>query len=278
MGPLTIEVDGLPVAGTEVGSGEPVVLLLHGFGTDRSSWDDVIHQLTPLGRVVAIDRPGSGETPLGTDCRRRVELCTVDGEAALIGRIISRLGVAGATLVGHSAGALVAAAVALREPRIVHALVLESPAIDDDLGPPPIVRRFARTGPGLVFGPPMLRVAWPLAVRAGVRRSYADPIAAGAASARVRRSLARPGWADDLWARTRHWEPAGVARRLDELDHPTLVVAGPDDRIVSPARARAVAARIRGAELVTVAGTGHVPHEERPEEFADLVLTHVRAR
>jgi pimeloyl-ACP methyl ester carboxylesterase len=47
---------------------------------------------------------------------------------------------------------------------------------------------------------------------------------------------------------------------------PVMVVTGDRDRLVDPAFSREMAASIRGAELVTIHGAGHVAMLERPEE------------
>jgi pimeloyl-ACP methyl ester carboxylesterase len=252
-----------------------VVVCLHGFGTDRRSWDPVLDGLATVGDVLAVDRPGFGETSLGDGPDDRRAACSVDGEAAIIAELLEQTGPS--VLVGHSAGALIAAAVALRAPPLVRALVLEAPAIAGDLGPPAAVRAFARTPPGRVLGEPLLRLGGPLALRAGLRRSYAVQAAADAAGARMAELMRRPGWATDYWDRTIHWAPHDVLARLSDLDLPVLVVAGGGDRLVRRDQVGAVVAAIDGAALQTIQGVNHVPHEERPAAFLAAVLSFLRS-
>lgn len=68
--------------------------------------------------------------------------------------------------------------------------------------------------------------------------------------------------------------------RLGEVSVPALVLCGEKDRPNMPA-ARALAAGIRGAELLIIPGAGHQSHMQAPEAFATLLgafLTRVSAQ
>jgi 3-oxoadipate enol-lactonase len=62
------------------------------------------------------------------------------------------------------------------------------------------------------------------------------------------------------------------AAPLERLRMPTLVVTSDEDRLYPPALAREMARRIPGAELVEIAGAGHITNIERPEAFNRAVL------
>ena len=57
------EVNGLSVHYKEMGQGEPVFILLHGFGASEFSWREVVEPLSREGRVIEIGR---------ASCRERV--------------------------------------------------------------------------------------------------------------------------------------------------------------------------------------------------------------
>jgi pimeloyl-ACP methyl ester carboxylesterase len=63
---------------------------------------------------------------------------------------------------------------------------------------------------------------------------------------------------------------APVWDRLGEIDVPVLLVAGGLDRPYVGAHARMAALLPRG-RAVTVAGAGHAPQLERPDEVAALI-------
>jgi len=57
-----VEINGLTVHYKETGQGEPVFILLHGFGASEFSWREVMEPLSSSGRVIAYDRPAFGLT------------------------------------------------------------------------------------------------------------------------------------------------------------------------------------------------------------------------
>jgi pimeloyl-ACP methyl ester carboxylesterase len=73
------------------------------------------------------------------------------------------------------------------------------------------------------------------------------------------------------------WQPLlhdpKLARRLDRIRAPTLVVWGEQDRLVPPAHGEAYASGIPGARLELIPECGHLPHLER----ADVLVRCVRA-
>jgi pimeloyl-ACP methyl ester carboxylesterase len=67
-----------------------------------------------------------------------------------------------------------------------------------------------------------------------------------------------------------------LSRWLGRIGVQTLVVWGDSDGIVSPDYGRAFARLIPGARFETIAGCGHHPEIERPEELAALIGSFVR--
>ncbi|CAL5097631.1 unnamed protein product [Urochloa decumbens] len=62
-----------------------------------------------------------------------------------------------------------------------------------------------------------------------------------------------------------------VSKRLSEISCPVLVVTGDTDRIVPAWNAERVAHAISGARFEVIKDCGHLPQEERPEEFLSVV-------
>ncbi|RCV15732.1 hypothetical protein SETIT_3G081300v2 [Setaria italica] len=67
-----------------------------------------------------------------------------------------------------------------------------------------------------------------------------------------------------------------VSKRLSEISCPVLVVTGDTDRIVPAWNAERVAHAIPGARFEVIKGCGHLPQEERPEEFLSVVERFLR--
>ena len=63
-----IQVNGLKVHYKIYGQGDPVVVLLHGFGASLFSWREVTGPLSNLGTVIIYDRPAFGLTERPVIC------------------------------------------------------------------------------------------------------------------------------------------------------------------------------------------------------------------
>lgn len=113
----TVAVDGVELFFTERGSGRPI-LLVHGFGGNADVWGELIDLLADDHRVIAYDRRGftrSRHSPAEGFQRHR------EDAAALL----RELNAAPAIVVGWSNGGLVALDLAVHNPELVAALVLQ---------------------------------------------------------------------------------------------------------------------------------------------------------
>lgn len=117
-----LSVPGGHQAVRETGNG-PAVVLLHGIGSGAGSWLEVALQLGQQARVIAWDAPGYGEsTPLVPSAPR------AEDYAERLLQALNALSVDRCVLVGHSLGAITAAAFSRLDPQRVSRLVLLSPA------------------------------------------------------------------------------------------------------------------------------------------------------
>lgn len=232
-------------------NGTPV-LMLHGFTDSWRSYELVLPHLPAGYRYIMPDQRGHGDTEVPECCYRTRDL------AADAVALLDELDIERAVVVGHSAGSLVGQRVAMDHPERVAGLVLigsgarvavppieELIAIVDTL-PDPVPLEFAR----------MFQID---ATHVPVPPEMIDVMAAGSAQvpARVWRAVLHGLMADD---------PAGY---LSGIRAPTLIIAGDRDAIWGPADQAVLKAAIPGAELRMYRETGHSPHWERPERFAD---------
>ncbi len=257
----------------DAGTGDPGIVLLHGFGGSTFSWRNVTPALSADHRVVAFDRPGFGLTtrPLPGEWSSDNPY-SAEGQVRSTLALMDRLGLDEAVLVGHSAGGAVALATALAHPERVRALVLVAPAVYGG-GPPSWVKPLLRI--------PQIRRLGPLVTRRLVgslesilERSYADP---SLITAEVREGYKQPLRADDwdrgLWELTLATGRTDLADRLADVAVPTLVITGDSDQIVPPEDSELVAATIPGAGWAVISGAGHLVMEERPADFLQHLLT-----
>lgn len=272
-----IPVGGLQIYCQIAGEGSPAIILLHGFGASLFTWRLAIPPLANYGTVVAYDRPAFGLTerprPPATG---GLNPYAPESQPVLLTGLMDALGIERAVLVGHSAGGTVALATALRYPQRVQALALIDAAIYDPGGTPtwllPLVG-LARRLPWPVsllprlapYGQRAFDIAWhdPGRITPDVFAGYAAP-------------YLQPGWGaaflDFLAANPRR--PA--AWELHRLQMPVLVMTGDDDRIVPTRDSRRLASELPNAELVVIRDCGHIPQEERPQEFLQAIASFLR--
>ncbi|HSR48520.1 MAG TPA: alpha/beta hydrolase [Anaerolineales bacterium] len=269
-----LEIEGLELYTESAGSGEPLILLLHGFGASAFSWRDVLEPLGRIGTSVAYDRTGFGLStrPLPGEWEGESPYSAAS-QAELVPSMIEALGAEDAVLIGNSAGGTVAVLAALEHPERVRALVLVSPAVYTTGGLPSWIKPllalppFDRIGPLLVRriateGMQILDAAWHDPGRITPERigGYRLPLQA-------------ENWDQALWQVSLAPSPPPIGDRLEELSLPVLIITGDDDRVVPTADSIQLAGEIPQANLVVLPECGHLPQEECPVAFLEAVTS-----
>ncbi len=268
-----IEINGLSVHYKELGQGDPVFILLHGFGASLYSWREVMAPVSVHGRVIAYDRPAFGLTgrPMPGDWQGDSPY-GVPAQVEMLKGLMDTLGVEQAILVGNSMGGTIAMNFTLKYPDRTQALILVDPAVYNSGGAsgwlkpllstpqlnhlgPLIARRILNSGPEL------LELAWhdPSKLTPDVVAAYRQP-------------LQIENWDRALWELTKASGGVDLPAHLAEFNLPILVITGDDDRIVPTADSIRLAGELPGAELAVIPTAGHVPQEEQPQAFLKAIL------
>lgn len=257
-----------------MGSG-PVALLIHGTGASTHSWRDLMPLLATRFTCVAMDLPGHAFT--GTPAAFRLSLPGMaQAVGALVRALTPELGGPVDLVVGHSAGAAIGARAVLDGALAPRALA----GLNGAYLPLPGL-------PGLLF-PPVARLmaATPVAAQLFARRDWdraaVERLIGGTGSTLDPRGLALygalvrdPRHAAGALGMMARWDLRPLARDLARLRVPLALVVGANDRAVPPRDAQRVRALVPATTPVsidTVAGAGHLVHEERPAEVAALLL------
>ena len=278
---LELDIDG-PVRLTEYGGSGPLLLLVHGLGGSSENWDVVGPRLASIGRAVAVDLVGFGDSAPG---RRHA---AVETNARLVAEVTERLGHERAMVIGNSMGALVAMITAVERPSVVDRLVLVNPALPVSRRHPPDLEVLAKLLGPLIpgIGVPAFRV-----YRAAhspeeetaetLRLVTADPstVPAWARERLVEANRRRRGhpWAIPAFLEADRsiaryvLRPRRFGRLIHRIGAPTLLVHGSEDRLVSVASARWAAEERPDWAYVEMEGVGHVPMLEAPDRFAASV-------
>ena len=244
------------------------MLLLHGTGAATHSWRDLMPTLAEHFRVVAPDLPGHGFTSAP-----RASGYTLPAMAKSVAALLDTLAMVPGVSVGHSAGAAIAARMALdgalTGPMVsLNGALLPFPGAAAQLFPqmarmlflnPVMPRLFAMSGQSESF------------VRRFLERSTGSHV--DDAGARFyQRLFACSGHCAAALGMMANWDLESLKKSLPELKSPIILFAGDDDAAVPPSVADEVAAIISNASFRHFSGLGHLAHEEAPEEVAAAIL------
>jgi len=252
----------------------PAVLLVHGTGAATHSWRDVLPLLAQRFTVVAPDLPGHGFTELPPSHR-----LSLPGMAWGLRELLRALGIAPVLGVGHSAGAAVLIRMALdghlpERGNPARAIVSLNGALLPLGGMPgPIFSPLARMAVMLPGVPGLL--AWQASDPAVVARLLegTGSLIDARGVELYARLLRRSGHVAAALGMMANWDLQPLAEAMPRLAVPLVLVVGTGDRTIPPSHADRVRALLPSARIIALSGLGHLAHEERPDELAQLVAT-----
>jgi pimeloyl-ACP methyl ester carboxylesterase len=256
-----LDVNGVRLHYVERGSGAPLVLL-HGNGSMIQDFESsgLIDLAAQNYRVIVFDRPGFGHSE-----RPRNVVWTPAAQAELINSALHQLGVSHVIVLGHSWGASVAVALALKYPQLVQGLVLASGYYYPTLRPD-VVALSAPAVPlagdvlGHTLSPLVSRVMWPLLMakifgpRPVPKKFDGFPKEMALRPSQIRASAAESALMipDAFYFRDEY----------ANLKMPVVIVAGDEDRLVDiDAQSTRLHRDIPQSSFHRVPRTGHMVHQ-----------------
>ncbi len=246
----------------------PLLLLLHGAGASTHTWRGLAPRLAQDFTLVMPDLPGQGFSRLGNRMR-----CGLDAMSEDLGALMADQGWQPQAILGHSAGAALALRLAERLAVKPRALVGLNAALDKFEGLPGVV--FPVLARLLALNPLVPSLFARLAGgEAQVKRLIASTGSKIDAEGRhlYERLVAEPSHIDGTLTMMAQWQLDGLIARLPMIDTPTLFLTGSADRAVPPSVSRDAAARMPHAQVIEMAGAGHLIHEEAPVATAALLI------
>lgn len=253
-----IDIDGVVLHYVERGNGRPLVLF-HGNGSMIQDFQSsgLIDLAAANYRVIVFDRPGFGHS-----LRPRNIVWTPEAQAELFMKALDRLQVRQAIVMGHSWGASVAVALAIKHPDFVEALVLASgyffPTARAD-----VVALSAPAIPGLgdlvsvTISPLLSRLMWP-----AMLRKLFGPRAVPEKFAGFPKEMAvRPSQIRASAAETALMIPAAYAsaKAYEGLAMPMIIIAGEDDRLIDiDEQSGRLHDEVKQSKLHRIPGIGHM--------------------
>jgi pimeloyl-ACP methyl ester carboxylesterase len=266
-----IEVNGVRLHYVERGAGDPVVLL-HGNGSMIQDFEcsGLIDLVATNHRVIVFDRPGFGHSD-----RPRSTVWTPDAQAELIEGALSQIGISNAIILGHSWGASVAVALALRSPALVRGLVLASgyyyPTFKPDvvaLAAPaiPLVGDILR----YTLSPLLSRATWPLMMskifgpRSVPKKFEAFPKEMALRPSQIRASAAEAAlMLPDAFL---------LYGQYVDLKMPVVIIAGEKDRLVDiDSQSARLHSDVSQSSFHRIAGNGHMIQQTATDQVMSAI-------
>lgn len=270
------EVDGATVHYQEFGLPEnPTLILIHGYTASTYVWKSVAPMLAENGfHVIAVDLLGFGysEKPGWFDY-------TLESQARMIMRLMNVLGIGRATLVGSSYGGAVASFLTLDYPERVEKLVLVSAVSNDNAKNHPILRMVEVPGLGEIMTPFLLDLKPLLKFR--MNNTFAPDNSHLITQERldsVHRPLSAADAHHSVLESARNWKAGRIEEDAQLIDQPTLLVWGENDVVIPVHNGYKLQRLILNSRLVIFRKCGHLPPEEAPDNFVEVVSGFCRDR
>lgn len=269
-----LEVEGVRVHYQEAGAPDaPPILLIHGFTASNFVWNDVLLPIAEQGfRVIAPDLIGFGFSEKPGDGKY-----TIEAQARMITGLMDQLGIESAGLVGSSYGGAVAATCALDYGKRVRFLVLVDAVINDYVRRRFLLRLAAAPVIGEFISPLMLGSR--RLVHQQLRNGYAPRNRHLFDEERItahHRPLLAASTQRATLLTLRRWNAGRIEREAHRIQQPTLLIWGEVDPEIPLAHGRKLFERIQDSQLVIFRHCGHMPMEEYPQEFTEVLIDFCR--
>jgi pimeloyl-ACP methyl ester carboxylesterase len=248
--PGTPCVDGIKLHWSSTGQGPRTVILVHGWTCDDTTWKPQIPALARDYRVLTLDLPGHGKSDPPMDGKLSMDLF-----ARAVESVRREAGADRVVLVGHSMGTPVIVQYARLFPRHVSAMVFVDGVVRiPNMGP------IARL-PGLLVALPALR-------KAMIRSTFSSSTTPDTRKHILSMMMGTPT-PTAVGAMNATFDPA--IWKGDVVTQPVLGLYAERFRH----NREYIRTRFPNIEYVEIAGTGHFPMLEKPDEFNRLLLDYL---
>jgi pimeloyl-ACP methyl ester carboxylesterase len=242
------------------------LLLIHGTSSSLRTWDGVTAQLKSQYRIIRFDLPGFGLT--GPNPNRDYSTIYYN---QVIDSLLTALHVSRVIIVGNSLGGSIATQYAIYQPGKVRGLVLV-----DAAGLPPAKKTTGAIGFKLAQMPVINRLLTIITPRELVKKSLQDAYGdtekvTDSLTTQYFDMLTREGNRQALIDRMRQgWQVTDI-NFLTKVEAPTLIVWGSKDRLIPVENAELFQQKIKNSQVHIWDNLGHVPMEEDPVAFSDIL-------
>lgn len=271
-----VEIDGMQVHYQEFGDAKnPTLVLIHGYTASTYVWHTVAPKFAKAGfHIIAVDLIGFGfsEKPAWFDY-------SIASQARMVQRLMNRLGIGKATVIGSSYGGAVASWLTLDNPERVEKLVLVDAVINDSPMNHPLMRVIGFRGVGEAVSPFLIDSKRFLQFRMqGTLHPANHHLITDERINAILRPLKAADAHNSLLMTIKNWDANRIEEDAHLIDQPTLIVWGDSDTVIPIECGETLYDRILNSRFVVLKDCGHIPPEEKPELFTELVTEFCKDR
>jgi len=261
----TVKANGIRIAYEIQGAGRPLILIA-GVGYGAWFWHKILPGLAEHNQVITFDNRGAGgsDKPAGP--------YTVSMMAADTAGLMDALGIADASVMGHSLGGFIAQELIVTRPDLVSKLILAStnyggtkviPITSEAMDvltnregdPLELVRR----GIAIACAPRFVKKQMSL-VQELINYRFTNPVPVPQYQSQVAAGAGMVALTDEQ-----------IDLRMNAIQVPTLILFGEFDRVVPPGNADLMVSKITNAQSKTLPATGHMFPIEDPDTTVDVI-------
>jgi len=245
------------------GDAPETILLIAGLGSRAADWGAAFpERLAQSYRVVRFDNRGAGAS---SKPEQAWTLCDMAADAVAV---LDAVQAERAHIIGVSMGGMIAQLLALEHAPRCASLVLMSTSFGghEVIAPTPEALALFRPARGTT-PEQIVRQSMHVLTAPGFAERNPDAI-----ETLVRYALEQPTPRRAFGAQLQAIMDSDRAERVQQIQHPTLVVHGDSDTLIPDGNGRALAGRIPNARLEILEDCGHMPMWEKPERLSELVL------
>jgi pimeloyl-ACP methyl ester carboxylesterase len=241
------------------------IVLIHCFTCAINWWDKVIPMLDRDHRVVAIDLLGHGGS------EKPASGYSIENQADLVAQALGQLGVSHAEVVGHSLGGPVTIALAEQSPQLVDRMVLIDSIPDTSYGNVGLIGELPFKP---VIGEALWRIKPDFSIRNGLKVAFAPGFSVPDEFVEDVKRMTYSAYTGSHDAFDEYTNEEPLPERAAALHKPLLAIMGAEEQIASDPRESlaAYSAAVPTAKTKLIAGAGHSPEVEQPDQTAALIL------
>lgn len=251
----------------DIGQGHPVIMI-HGFADSTYCWHANAKPLLDAGmRVIMIDNPGLGRSEIPPENFKM----TLENLSSQTIRLADKLKLDRFSVVGSSMGGGIGLYLLVHHPDRIEKAVLLDPACYHTKKPAMLSlfeNEFIVNAAKHIVSPTVIKLS--------LKDCYFDDNkVTDTLVAEYSRPLAKKGYVE-LLSRLLNQYPSKIAEqtilRYGDIRSPVLIIWGESDKWLSPSFGPRLQKTIPGSKLVTIANSGHLPHQEQHEVVNPLLV------